>query len=424
MKLATVIRELKLEEAAAILERDWEDSQACLPEGEVFFLRPEFITYACLETRIPEEVSAAAITSGRRIAAHPTARALTWHFHYCLYQAQAYGYGSREWPSLRQVLPEDGRMVYLLALLSGLPPLEKENQRRGIPAEIARDSLGIPASWLGRSWLGGAEDGPMDPPWGLDPQALSWLILQMTAELYRLGRLEHQLKPFDLGARVFRHRESAAVLALSQNGIHYRAYGGRVAEGTLTEPGTWTSRLVMTHEAVTGNPISPDGRALQEEVTLHIAEWGQVLAPGQLALGMHIPAGTPLGHEECGQSLRHAMEFFPRHFPDKPVHAFCCYSWLLDAELQDLLPETSNMVRFQKEFYLLPHYATPEGLIKSAFGQSPIDPATAPRRTTLQRAILDRLISDRPLRSTGGGCFLLFEDFDWGKQVYLRGKRE
>ncbi len=420
MKLATVLRELKLGDAAAILEKNWEESQASLPDGDVFFLTPEFISYACVEMRIPKEVAAAAITSGRRIAAHPAVRALVWHFHYCLYQAQAYRHGLREWPSLRQVLPEDARMVYLLALLSGLPSLEKENQRRGIPVEIARDSLGIKTSWLGGSWLGGEEDGPMDPPWGLDPEALVWLILQMTSQLYRLGRLEYQLKPFDLGGRVFRHRTSASVLALCENGIHYRTYGGRAAGSAQTEPGTWTSRLVMTQQAVTGNPISPDGRALQEEVTLHAAEWEQVLAPGQLALGMHIPAGTPLGHEECGQSLRHAMEFFPRHFPDKPIHAFCCYSWLLDAELQELLPETSNLVRFQKEFYLVPHYATPEGLIKSVFGQSPIDPATAPRRTSLQRAIVDRLISDRPLRPTGGGCFLLFEDFDWGKQVYLR----
>ncbi len=156
-------------------------------------------------------------------------------------------------------------------------------------------------------------------------------------------------------------------------------------------------------------------------MTLQTAEWEQALAPGQLALGLHIPAGTPLVHEDCGQSLRHAMEFFPRHFPDKPVHAFCCNSWLLDAELQDLLPETSNMVRFQKEFYLLPHCATPESLLQHVFGQSPIDPATAPRRTALQRTILDRLSSDQPLRPTGGGCFLLFDDFNWGKQVYLRG---
>ncbi|MFB3883565.1 MAG: acyltransferase domain-containing protein [Armatimonadota bacterium] len=423
MQLATVIRELKLDDSAGVLEQSWRDSQASLPAGEIFFLTPESIAHACAQTRIPEQVAAAAIASGSRIAAHPTARALVWHFHYCLYQAQAYAHSPREWPSLTQALPEDGRMVYLLAWLSGVPSAEEENRRRGIPAEIVRESLRAPGRWLDRrGWFAEEQDGPLEPPWGLDPDALTWLILKTRCQLYRLGRLEHQLKPFDLGARVFRHRKSAAVLALCENGIHYRTYGGRAAGNTQTEPGTWTSRLVMTQEAVTGNPISPDGRALKAEVALHTADWEQVLAPGQLALGMHIPAGTPLGHQECGQSLRHAMEFFPRHFPDKPVHAFCCYSWLLDAELQRLLPETSNLVRFQREFYLVPHYASSEGLIKSVFGQSPIDPATAPRRTSLQRAILERLTTNEPLQPTGGGCFLLFQDFDWGKQVYLRGR--
>ena len=30
-----------------------------------------------------------------------------------------------------------------------------------------------------------------------------------------------------------------------------------------------------------------------------------------------------------------AMEFFPRHFPDRPFVAFCCESWLLDSQQDD-----------------------------------------------------------------------------------------
>ena len=43
MQLATVTRELKLDDAAGVLEASWGDSQASLPEGEIFFLTPEFI---------------------------------------------------------------------------------------------------------------------------------------------------------------------------------------------------------------------------------------------------------------------------------------------------------------------------------------------------------------------------------------------
>jgi hypothetical protein len=135
---------------------------------------------------------------------------------------------------------------------------------------------------------------------------------------------------------------------------------------------------------------------------------------------VHIPAGGPLDHGECGESLRRAREFFPRHFPDRPFAAFCCGSWLLDAELQRFLPETANIVRLQRECYLIPVASSPKYLLRNIFGQAPEDLRTAPRRTALQRNVLDFLAGGQALRPTGGACFLLPEDLDWGSQVYLR----
>ena len=93
---------------------------------------------------------------------------------------------------------------------------------------------------------------------------------------------------------------------------------------------------------------------------------------------------------------------------------------LRESQLQELLPPTSNLVRFQKEVYLLPYLTDDLSLFHAIFGGVPEDSTKAPRETTLQRALLDRLDAGEHLHASAGACFLLPEDFDWGGQVYLR----
>jgi len=59
-------------------------------------------------------------------------------------------------------------------------------------------------------------------------------------------------------------------------------------------------------------------------------------------------------------------------------------------------------------------------LASNLFDELPVDPATAPRDTSFQRAYLERLESGEPLVHGAGGCLLFMEDFDWGAQVYLK----
>jgi hypothetical protein len=416
VNLETVIREMALTSDPDILESNWERSQAALPDGDLFFLAKGFVVHACEETGIPQQVTEAAVAAAERISARPAARALAWHFHYDLYRAADHPrHHIDQWPSLDHLPAGDGRMLCLLVLLSGLPGIEELNRAHGVPTQIARDTLSDVTRWLG-----GDEDGPLQPPWGITPQAISWLILHFKGELYRLGRLQFQFAPCNREIRAFRNRTTGVAIALSGDGIRYRRDGGRAAQCVATGPGAWTSRLVVTELHTIGNPISPDGRALPEEITLEAADWPRVLAPDQPVLYVHIPTGGPMAHDQCGQSFRSALEFFRCHFPERPFHAFCCSSWLLDAELQQFLPETSNIVRFQREFYLFPVPIAPWYVLRNILGDLPDDLSSAPRRTALQRAVVDHVSGGNSLRPTGGAGFVLPEDLDWGSQVYLK----
>ena len=124
---------------------------------------------------------------------------------------------------------------------------------------------------------------------------------------------------------------------------------------------------------------------------------------GAGVIDLHIPESGPMTPQAVDASLDQARAFFPRHFPDEHYTAFACGSWLLDPQLAEYLPEDSNIVRFQRRFELEP-YEEPEGLdadvevLRFVFRSltTPLD--QLPRRTVLQRAVVDHLKAGRAWR--------------------------
>ena len=77
------------------------------------------------------------------------------------------------------------------------------------------------------------------------------------------------------------------------------------------------------------------------------------------------------------------------------------------------------MVHWQKELYLYPIPSGDRSGLRFIFGKDDIDISTAPRDTSLRRALLDHLQVGGRLIS--GGMFFLCEDFEgFGSQIYQR----
>jgi len=161
-------------------------------------------------------------------------------------------------------------------------------------------------------------------------------------------------------------------------------------------------------------------------VTLRRTEWRAALKPGDPTLEMHIPAGDPLTPDACAASVARAVEFFPRHFPENPAaKAVKCTTWLLDAQFEDWLGPESNIVRFQREFYLYSISGDAWSAFRFVFdldrdfgARGPGDISGLPRKTRLQRALIDHVADGGRWRSAGG--FVLMEDLPWGRQAYRR----
>jgi hypothetical protein len=388
-------------------------SQNTMPEGDLPFLAPEAIAQYCELASMPAEAIPDLQAAANEIAQRAELKQLAWYCHTVLCQSESHPRDEiQNWQSFQDVLGDRAGAFYLLIALSALPKALAFHQSRGMPEQAMRDTYTDTAIW--------ADDYKTKRGvWGMDLRILPWLFNHLSGDLYRLGRLQFMQRPFRQRYYAFRNRETREVVALADAGTTFRGDGQLDGTGGEHDPQNgWISRLRFDSDQVIGAPIHPDGFALKEEVALPLHTWERILAPGDPVLEIHIPAGEPMDFDACGRSFRQAIAFFPRYFPDRPFHGFCCASWLLNTQFQEWLSPNSNIVRFQRELYLFPIFSGGRSGIDRIFGGNLDDLSKAPRDTSLRRAVLEHLERGGYLR--GGGALLFAEDLDWGAQVYRR----
>ncbi|MBO5037039.1 MAG: DUF5596 domain-containing protein [Clostridia bacterium] len=76
------------------------------------------------------------------------------------------------------------------------------------------------------------------------------------------------------------------------------------------------------------------------------------LTIGDKIMEIHISQGCPLAEDECNSSFFEAPEFFKKYF-DYDFDYYTCHSWLLSPILKSILPESSNIIKFQNRFTLI-----------------------------------------------------------------------
>jgi hypothetical protein len=115
--------------------------------------------------------------------------------------------------------------------------------------------------------------------------------------------------------------------------------------------------------------------------------------PGDPALFIHIPeSGGPFSPAACSASFERARTFFARYFPEEPYRFAMCSSWLLDPQLADYLPPTSNIIGFQRRFQLIPGGTNDDqSVIRFVFRRASPSLDELPQRTTLERAVVAHL---------------------------------
>lgn len=396
-----------------VFEVEWDSSQKTMPSGKLPFLVHDAIAGNCAVVGLDEEAIPYLQSAADRIAADPDLARLVWHCHYLLCHSRSYShYDCRSWPSLEEHLGKWEGAFYLLIALSGVPQAQAFHRSRGVPEQVMRDTYSDTVLWA-------RDYKERHGVWGVTTHILAWLFNHLSGELFRIVRLQFIHRPYRQKLHAFRNRVTRKVMVLAGEGIRYRGDGQLDGTGGEYDPDTgWTSRFTIDQRSVTGTPIHPAGFALSSEVTLPLDEWEHILMPGDYIIEVHIPGRSRMDFDDCGRSFRQAADFFPRYFPDRPFKAFCCGSWLLNTQFQDMLPADSNIVRVQREYYLFPTLSGGRSGFTRIFRENYKDLSIAPRDTTLRRAVLDHLQAGGYLR--GGGGLIFPEDLNWGEQVYRK----
>ncbi|HEX2222161.1 MAG TPA: acyltransferase domain-containing protein [Candidatus Limnocylindria bacterium] len=248
-----------------------------------------------------------------------------------------------DWPAAPASERGGARYFHVYAYLAALGDVRRWHAARGIPDDV---------SWASLADLGAhvALHRRIHGVGGLD--APGWLTGHFRGAIYRLGRLQFE---------------------------RFRIDPGRSGAG----PMFW-------YDDADAGRLGPGFRR------------------GDPALSIHVPEDGPLSPDACDRSLAWARDFFPRHFPEERFRIAVCTSWLLDDQLAEVLPANANIVRFQRRYRLVPG-ALPddESVIRFVFRREAPRVDELPRRTRLERAIVDGLRAGRHCHSRTGWLELL-----------------
>lgn len=124
---------------------------------------------------------------------------------------------------------------------------------------------------------------------------------------------------------------------------------------------------------------------------------GRLFCKGQIVLNVHIPEGGPLDEQSVEQSFELARTFF-RGIPS----VFMCQSWLLFPQLAEILPQGSNILKFQQSFAVYQTDLDSTQAEERIFGQVCADPSCYEENTSLQQSAKAYLIDGNKLGSGYG----------------------
>lgn len=379
---------------------------------DIEILQEERLRYWCNRIDMPQGAIDALAEMARDIQADPDLlNKFTDFYDQTTLQGGWMGEGGElpAFPIVQEKLTTRASLFFLLGYLAALPKVEREYRRLGVSLDIFHDTMLDFSIWVNQAY-------DLHGYWNFNQFA--WMALHVSCKLFRLGRLEYMLGSFRGNITAFRHRVTRSILLLGDPSMPLRADGyAEGAGGTPAVEGeTWHAVFETTPAGWRGSRINPMGFTLREESFLLRSEWERILKHGDTILDLHIPRGDKLTVKECRESIQAAYKFFPAIFPDRPFKGLYCHTWFFTPQLQKILPLESNIVRFQREFYLYPQPGGPGFMWSYVFGEKYPDATTAPRDTSLRRAVLDWMAEGNEVFDLPG--LMLHTPEQWGSQPY------
>jgi len=350
--------------------------------SDMFFISDLYARYVSELISLPGEVNKAYTDFLERVRENGALSRYLYH----LYRVYTLGGG---WPSDEIPVPcesaagENPRMLNFALLTSMIPSLSAWFSERGIPYKYFKstmESVNFQLEICKRNT--GA--------WGI--HHVNWCTTYFRGGIFAVGRFAVRLKKYGgiIGAAL-KSRKSRDTVVLYSAGYDVRRDGHINGTNGVFEDGTVRTVLEESAEGISGHPTG-GGKVGREKQFFPFNEYEKIFSPGDEYIEVHIPSGPSLTHDLVVSSLKEAYAFFAEYFAARPK-AYVCTSWLLDELLEKNLPDTSNILAFQRLFRLIPYETAGGGVYYFLFGGDRERPETWEVRTSFQKRMKEYLQS-------------------------------
>ena len=231
---------------------------------------------------------------------------------------------------------------------------------------------------------------------------VGWFLLFVRCELIRCGRLNFQMTTFNKKIRAYKKGDDIKVL-IDGDYVHEKGmiFG---SEKQDDEEGKYFAEIVEEGDTVTGYACNEFGECVKEKVTL--VGYEEVLRQGDKIISVHIPAHDPFTYEICEESYKIAREVFKNCYPEFEYKAFCCFSWMLEKRLKQIMGRDTNITRFADKYVGFPLKSGGGGCFSFLYhlnGKVPIE--QLPENNSMQKAV-KKYFLDGNVYYEKGGLFL------------------
>ncbi len=292
----------------------------------------------------------------------------------------------------RQRLDTD--FLPMFSLLYFLEEMIERMEKLGLPYKVISDTLQ-------------GFDAEINDYYGLFNRSgmriyVGWFLLFVKGKLIRIGRLNFEMTTLNEKIRAYKKGDDIKILIDGQ----YMHEKGMVfgSEGQTDESGKYYADIVEDGDTVTGYACNEYGECVREKVTLQGYE--EILRYGDKVINVHIPANEPFNAQLCEESYANARKIFDKYFPEHKYKAFCCFSWMLEKRLKQIMGRDTNITLFADKFSGFPIRSGKEGCMTYLYHtKGKVDIGELPENNSMQRAV-KKYFLDGNIYYEKGGLFL------------------
>ena len=296
-------------------------------------------------------------------------------------------------PNGEDTLPYD--MIIGLAVCSHAERVYENMKKRGVPEEKILPALKYLTGGLNSFRRLHGRDGYGN---------YLWQRRVVNGNIIPIGCFNVEISgKMDAPAVVFVNKKGESV-ALSKDVMVHRSGVPLGSKHFEDEEGSFKAEFTETENSYIGYPHISYGHISPEKVTLKKSEWEKVLSEKGSILSLHIPRGVKFTPDIVKASFEEMVEFVKKYFPDENPRAIYCFSWLLDPQLADILPETSNIANFGKLFTPISKMNNGKGALSFVFSIADDNPDfdALPEDNSLFRALKAHYKSGKAIYETSG----------------------